>query len=313
MIQEIRLALAEALRHSGTETWTYHPDDPNMVPCYVVAKPTLDVDVQLMQFAVPVWAIGRRLSDEDAQVELDSLADVAVNLLRGPDVAVVRVEPVVATISEQSYPAYVIHCLVGASVCYPTSGGAGVAPPRPNPPPASLPGPPGPEGPPGPIGPQGPAGPVGDEGPQGDPGPTGEAGPAGPAGPAGTDGVDGATGATGPAGPEGVNWRGLWDFATAYAVDDIVDYGGAVWIATAPNTNLPSPTHPEAWDLFVDKGQPGATGPAGPQGVAGPQGPQGVKGDTGATGPQGPIGPEPTVKPPQIGRASCRERVYGTV
>jgi hypothetical protein len=124
MIQEIRRMLADALRHSEIETWTYHPDDPNMLPCYVVGKPTLDIDVQLVQFSVPVWAIGRRMSDEDSQLELDHMADVAINMLRGPDVNVSRVEPLVANISEQNYPAYVIHCLVGATVTYPPSGGA---------------------------------------------------------------------------------------------------------------------------------------------------------------------------------------------
>jgi hypothetical protein len=58
----------------------------------------------------------------------------------------------------------------------------------------------------------------------------------------------------------GFAWRGGWDWQAQYVVNDVVNYGGAAWAATAPNTNMPCPSHPEAWSLFADRGQPGASG-----------------------------------------------------
>lgn len=117
MIEELRKHLSGYLVHADIETWDYLPDDPNMVPCYVVAKPTLAINVQLVEATIPVWVIGRRMSDEDSQRQLDALADKAIALLQGSDVAVVRVEPGIATIGEASYPAYIVTCAIGARIC----------------------------------------------------------------------------------------------------------------------------------------------------------------------------------------------------
>ena len=98
-----------------------------------------------------------------------------------------------------------------------------------------LPGIAGPEGPQGPIGPIGPEGPqgvaglAGPEGAQGLPGIAGPEGPQGPLGPRGLQGVPGATGPEGPQGPKGLNWRGAWDRAASYAVDDAVSHEGSSW------------------------------------------------------------------------------------
>jgi hypothetical protein len=148
---------------------------------------------------------------------------------------------------------------------------------------------PGPQGVEGPIGPQGdPGGPMGPQGPQGDPGTPGATGPQGIAGPQGQIGVQGQKGdpgtpstVPGPQGPQGDRgqqgpgfiYRGLWDWQTAYAVNDIANYGGAVWIALRASQNVTCPDHPQDWALYVDKGQPG---PQGSQGAAGPQGPAGA-------------------------------------
>lgn len=150
---------------------------------------------------------------------------------------------------------------------------------------------PGPPGPQGLIGPQGPAGgPEGPPGPQGDPGTPGAVGATGPQGPVGQMGVQGPKGDTGAdstiAGPQGVPgergqqgpgfiYRGLWDWQTAYAVNDIANYGGAVWIALRASQNVTCPDHPADWALYVDKGQPGADGASGATGASGPEGPPG--------------------------------------
>lgn len=79
-----------------------------------------------------------------------------------------------------------------------------------------------------------------------------------------------AVGKTGPQGEPGtpgagVTWHGPWDSGTAYVAQDAVEHLGSSWIANAPNTNKIPGTDPE-WDLWVEKGQPGAEGEAGPAG-----------------------------------------------
>jgi hypothetical protein len=64
----------------------------------------------------------------------------------------------------------------------------------------------------------------------------GGGGTVGPAGPAGPQGATGPAGPQGVAGPEGLNWRGPWDGAAAYAQDDAVSYAGSSWIAPAAMT-----------------------------------------------------------------------------
>jgi len=148
-------------------------------------------------------------------------------------------------------------------------------------------------GPPGPQGPQGPQGLAGAAGPQGAGGPAGAAGATGPPGPAGQQGpqglmgltgLTGAAGAAGPAGPNGTgfNFRNAFDNSASYAVNDVVTFQAASYVATTANQGPNNPTPDQnysAWSVMAA------------QGAAGPQGPQGVTGNTGATGPAGPVGP----------------------
>lgn len=96
-----------------------------------------------------------------------------------------------------------------------------------------------------------------------------------------------AVGIQGPQGPAGggMSWQGAWDSATSYAIDDAVGYQGSTYIATTANTNDAPPG--TSWDLFVAKGDTGATGPAGADGADGAPGPQGPAGADGAPGPSG--------------------------
>jgi hypothetical protein len=117
------------------------------------------------------------------------------------------------------------------------------------------------------------AGPKGDTGPQGPIGPSG--GPVGPAGPAGPPGPQGqASTVPGPQGPPGLNgtgfaWRGVWSAQTAYVANDIVQSGGAAWIALRANQNVTVSDHPADWALYVDRGAQGQQGPVGPRGPVG--------------------------------------------
>ncbi len=145
------------------------------------------------------------------------------------------------------------------------------------------------------------AGPAGTTGAQGLQGPTGFAGPAGPTGAtgsAGPQGPAGLTGATGTAGPQGVAgpqgqtgiaglaYRGAYNSATNYGLNDGVVYGGSTYISLAASNAGNSPdVSPMQWSLLAAQGSPGVAGAAGSNGT------NGAAGATGATGPQGVQGP----------------------
>ncbi|WP_234262241.1 prophage tail fiber N-terminal domain-containing protein [Klebsiella aerogenes] len=94
--------------------------------------------------------------------------------------------------------------------------------------------------------------------------------------------------------------RGEFSPDNDYQKNDLVEYDGSEYLATADVTGIMPPASP--WQLFVARGEQGETGEqgpkgdtgaVGPQGEIGPQGeagPQGPKGDTGDTGAQGPTG-----------------------
>lgn len=175
------------------------------------------------------------------------------------------------------------------------------------------------QGPIGPVGPTGPQGPKGDDGAdglqgqKGDPGTNGLAGAPGQEGLRGVQGVQGLKGDKGDAGPlspAGLTWRGAWDNATAYVLNDTVGYNGASYFCISAHTGS-QPTenvNDTKWALIAaqgakgDAGADGQNGLDGQQGIAGvngvkgdqgipglpgPQGVQGAKGDQGDQGPQG--------------------------
>jgi hypothetical protein len=110
---------------------------------------------------------------------------------------------------------------------------------------------------------------------------TGATGPQGPAGPAGANGT-------------GFNFRNVFDNSASYAVNDVVTYSGASYVATAANQGPNNPTpdaNAAAWNVMAVQGAAGAAGAQGPSGAPGPPGLQGTIGPVGPQGPQGPIGP----------------------
>ena len=169
-------------------------------------------------------------------------------------------------------------------------------------------GPAGPQGLQGPTGSQGPQGPAGTQGSQGATGATGAAGPQGPQGATGAQGLQGlmglpgATGATGPQGPAGANgtgfnFRNVFDNSASYAVNDVVTFQGASYVAIAANQGPSNPTpngNTTVWSVMAAEG---ATGVAGAQGLQGPIGPTGSPGPQGLPGVQGPAGPIGPVGP----------------
>lgn len=79
-------------------------------------------------------------------------------------------------------------------------------------------------------------------------------------------------GDTGPAGD--IRWRGAWNGATSYLVDDAVERNGSAYVAIADNTNSAPPS--VNWDLLAAKGATGNTGLQGNDGDQGDQGPPGL-------------------------------------
>ncbi len=171
------------------------------------------------------------------------------------------------------------------------------------------------EGVPGPAGPQGAAGATGSTGNTGSTGATGAQGSAGATGSQGATGAQGTTGATG---ARGLNWRGQWVTATAYAINDAVFDSGSSWAAIAiSNSSQPTAVN-LLWSVIASQGangaagaagatgstgstgstgNDGATGPQGAQGSAGAQGAQGLTGAAGSTGAQGTAGSTGAIGP----------------
>ncbi|MFN2466130.1 MAG: hypothetical protein ABR598_07690 [Candidatus Dormibacteria bacterium] len=75
------------------------------------------------------------------------------------------------------------------------------------------------------------------------------------------------------AGGTSITWRGAYNAATAYAINDVVSSGGSSYISTAAQTNVPPPG--ATWGLVAQKGADGAAGTNGTNGTNGAAG-QGV-------------------------------------
>jgi hypothetical protein len=182
--------------------------------------------------------------------------------------------------------------------------------------PQGLLGPIGPSGADGLQGPVGPAGPVGLQGPKGDQGLAGATGPQGASGSQGLQGVQGTNGAQGPAGADGpqglqgptgdrgpigptgdtgasgaagprgdgFTFRGAWDTATAYRVNDVATQDGSAYVARNDSVGLDPQLPGTAWALLAARGAIGAPGANGTNGTNGAPGTNGTNGTNGANG-----------------------------
>lgn len=121
-------------------------------------------------------------------------------------------------------------------------------------------------------------------------GATGSTGPSGsPGGATGSTGPAGATGNTGASGTQ-YPFLGVWSSATAYVVNDCVQYQGSGYVSIQNGTNqTPSLSGTAYWSLLVQMGNTGATGAS----SSGATGPTGTQGNTGSTGPSS-FAPSPT-------------------
>lgn len=99
----------------------------------------------------------------------------------------------------------------------------------------------------------------GEPGPPGPTGPTGPSGPQGIQGPVGATGPTGNTGPIGPTGTPGVVWKGDWDPAQSYFINDGVYYAGSSYRALANHTASASApdTVPARWKPIALRGATG--------------------------------------------------------
>ena len=87
----------------------------------------------------------------------------------------------------------------------------------------------------------------------------------------GVQGNPGSAGATGATGAPGIVWRGAWNSATAYAINDVVSSAGSSYICISANTNN-VPPNATFWNLVAQIGATGTTGATGSPGAPGATG-----------------------------------------
>jgi hypothetical protein len=128
------MSIADARRHvyelldAGADhpVLRWLPESPNELPCYVVGRLDLDEDpsrraTQLI--AVPVYALGRTLRDDEAQDELDQMADTLINLLWKPaqepgrTTRLTRLRATVTTVANIEIPAYTATVATATAPC----------------------------------------------------------------------------------------------------------------------------------------------------------------------------------------------------
>jgi len=117
MIRDVREQIAAELRDVPWPVHDYKPDDIGSIPCVVVDRPSVTVDVQHNTFVVPIVVIGRRDGERESQAELDDVTSLIVRELSGPTFAVSRIEPSTATVAELTYPSYTLTVACGATYC----------------------------------------------------------------------------------------------------------------------------------------------------------------------------------------------------
>ena len=117
MIRQVRHLIASSLDGAEWPVYDYKPDDITQLPCVVVDRPTIAVDVQWYTATVPIVVIGLRDGSEGSQTDLDDMASAIAGMLAGPDLAVNSIEPATATVAEMTYPAYQITVSCGITYC----------------------------------------------------------------------------------------------------------------------------------------------------------------------------------------------------
>jgi len=127
VIVEFRRAVLDALGATSVPVYGYLPDDVAHLPCHVVGRPAIRESGRpaLLTLELGVTLLGRRVSDRDAQEELDALADELVKALGGTrsreldglHLRMTALDPGTATVAGVDIPAYVATVDTEALTC----------------------------------------------------------------------------------------------------------------------------------------------------------------------------------------------------
>ena len=117
VIAPFRRAVTALVATTKVPTYGWLPDSPAELPCQVVGRPSLRESgtAGVMTATLDVTLLGRRISDEDSQMELDTLADQLFLALGGTKnmrvgELIVRCTlflPGTVPVAELTYPAYI--------------------------------------------------------------------------------------------------------------------------------------------------------------------------------------------------------------
>jgi hypothetical protein len=109
---------------ASVPVYRWIPARTDELPCYVIGRPDGDErpSTQIAELPIPVYALGRTLRDDDAQAELDTLADTLIGVLwrppqtEGLTMRLARWRANLVNVAELEVPAYT--CTVIATVAY---------------------------------------------------------------------------------------------------------------------------------------------------------------------------------------------------
>jgi len=97
----------------------YLPDDVTQVPCVVIGRPSIEDGVSIVAadflVSVPVMVLGRPVRDDDAQQQLDQVADLVIDRLVQEQP--ISVTPETESVAGLTYPAYLITVSVPYRLC----------------------------------------------------------------------------------------------------------------------------------------------------------------------------------------------------
>lgn len=130
-IVDLRRDVRDLLRaECSVPVYGYLPDDVAHLPCIAVGRPTAGESSTpaVMTMSLDVTLLGRRISDEDAQAELDALADELFDALGctgnvkiGGDVPRLitcsAFRPASVTVAGLDYPAYLFTVNADIATC----------------------------------------------------------------------------------------------------------------------------------------------------------------------------------------------------
>ena len=130
-ITDLRRDLHALLRaECSAPVYGYQPDDVAHIPCIAVGRPTAaeSSTPAVMTMTLDVTLLGRRISDEDSQAELDALADELFDALGctgnvkvGTDeprlITCPAFRPASVTVAGLDYPAYLFTVNADIATC----------------------------------------------------------------------------------------------------------------------------------------------------------------------------------------------------